>query len=81
MGEEGGGGGGGVGRLGVRGGVSLGIGGGGGWSDEWWVDGRGGRTRVVKNWWLFHAIEAWLKREAALGLRAVARRRSRARLS
>ena len=43
-----------------------------------WAVGRGGweRTRVVKKWWLFHAIEAWLKREAWLGLRALAWRMS-----
>ena len=42
--------------------------------------GLGVGERVEKKWWLFQAMEAWLKREASLGFRAVARRMSRVSL-
>ena len=41
-----------------------------------WGDILGGvGERVEKNWWLDQAMLAWLKREAASGLRACARTR------
>lgn len=36
-----------------------------------WVEGGvGSGERVEKNWWLFQAMDAWLKRDAAAGSRA-----------